>query len=313
MENAPQIIAWEVTRRCPLRCRHCRGAALDLDYAGEFSTDECLKTIAAVTRRATPMLILTGGEPLMRDDIFTIADDASKRGCRVVLATCGHRVSPATVARLKQCGVMAVSVSLDAASAQAHDAFRGVRGACEKTLDALQCFKAGGMPFQINTTVSKQNVHELPRILETAVQLGAATVDFFFLVPTGRGAELADMALEPDERDDALRWIAGQEHTAPLRVKTTCAPRYARFRTPDPTGRVQPPFRGCMGGRGFVFLSHTGVLQPCGFLNVPCGDLRASDFDFYRLYDQSEVFERMRRRNPFDECPARQHAHGGAI
>ncbi len=136
-------------------------------------------------------------------------------------------------------------------------------------------------------------------------------MDFFFLVPTGRGAEISDMALGGDERDQALRWIAEQERTAPLRIKTTCAPQYGRFRLPDDPARPSEPFGGCMGGRGFVFISHAGILQPCGFLNLPCGDLRAADFDFASLYKGAEVFKRMREMNPFDECPAREYARGG--
>lgn len=306
MKHVPQIIAWELTRRCAFRCRHCRGSAHDMDYAGELSTDECRKTIDALARLSRPMIILTGGEPLMREDVYDIAEYATAGGCRVVLAACGHLLSMDAVARLKAGGVMAVSVSLDAASAEAHDAFRGVAGAYEQARRGLECLKAAGLPFQINTTVSKLNVEVLPRILEQAVAAGAAAMDFFFLVPAGRGAGLTDLALAPDERDKVLRWIAEMEHQAPLRVKTTCAPLFNKFRLPSGSGRPAPPFRGCMGGRGFVFISHTGMLQPCGFLNLPCGSLRASAFDFARLYDASEVFAKMRRLNPFDECPARQ-------
>ncbi len=284
-----------------------------MDYAGEFSTAECFKTVDALVRVSRPLIILTGGEPLMRDDIFAIAGYAAQNGCRVVLATCGHLLSPQTVEKLKTSGVLAVSVSLDAATPQAHDEFRGVAGAYEKTMEGIECLKAAGMPFQINTTVSKLNVNELPRILEKAIAMGAATMDFFFLVPAGRGAELADLALAADARDEALRWIAEQERGAPLRIKTTCAPQYRHFRQADDQGRPLPPFRGCMGGRGFVFISHIGELQPCGFLDLPCGNLRSADFDFVRLYEESEVFKQMRKLDPFGECPARIYAQTGEL
>ena len=308
-----KIIAWELTRRCGLDCRHCRGAASDRDYAGELTTVECIKTIDAIVRVATPMLILTGGEPLMRDDLTAVAAYATDRGCRVVLATCGHRLTPVIVSILCDCGVRAVSVSLDAVTAEAHDAFRGVAGAYAKTLDGIQCLKAAGMPFQINTTVSKLNVDTLPELLDQAIALGAAAMDFFFLVPTGRGAGMAELALEPKARDRALAWIAELEHATPLHIRTTCAPQYGRFRKPAAAGREARPFRGCMGGRGFVFISHTGRLQPCGFLELPCGDLRSAGFDFGRLYAESEGFRSMRARNPFDECAARAHAFAGIV
>ncbi len=312
----PKIIAWEITRRCELKCRHCRGAARDCDYADEFSTAECFKTVDALAAFSNPMIILTGGEPLMRADIFEVARYATDKGCRVVLATCGHLLTTEITAKLKAAGVMAVSVSLDAATAEAHNAFRGVEGAYEKTLAGLELLKHAGIPFQINTTVSKLNVTELPQILEKAVALGAATVDFFFLVPTGRGSEMADLALTPAERDRALEWIATQAQTAPIRVKTTCAPQYKKFIESDlcpPTSDLSRngSFRGCMGGRGFVFISHTGILQTCGFLDLPCGDLRAADFDFENLYRNSEVYKNMRTLNPFAGCPARAYARTG--
>jgi MoaA/NifB/PqqE/SkfB family radical SAM enzyme len=306
METNPKIVAWEITRRCGLRCQHCRGAARDIDYSGEFSTHECFQTLDVLAAFSRPMIILTGGEPLSRPDLFEVARYAAEQGCRVVLATCGHLLTADTVARLQASGVMAVSVSLDAAKAEAHDAFRGVPGAFEKTRAGLAQLTAAGLPFQINTTVSRWNVADLPALLQQAIELGAAAIDFFFLVPTGRGSALASLALSPTERDSALAWIAAQAPTAPLRVRTTCAPQYKRFL---PEGSA--PFHGCMGGRGFVFISHTGQLQPCGFLDLSCGDLRAAGFDFATLYREAEVFKNLRALNPFAGCPARARARCG--
>ncbi len=312
----PRIVAWEITRRCGLKCRHCRGAARDCDYADEFTTEECCKTIDALAAFSKPMIILTGGEPLMRDDIFEVSEYAAGKGLRVVLATCGHLLNEEVAAKLKSAGIMGVSLSLDAATAEKHDSFRGIDGAYEKTVTATDCLKAAGLPFQINTTVSKINVNELPEILEKGIRLGAGTMDFFFLVPTGRGSEIADLALEADERDRALQWISMQAESAPIRVRVTCAPQYKKFDTGnwnlEPSSPRNPPFRGCMGGRGFVFISHTGVLQPCGFLDLPCGELRSCNFNFEALYRESEVFENMRTLNPFAGCPARAHVQHGS-
>ncbi len=305
----PRIVAWEITRRCELKCRHCRGAAHNCDYGGEFTTQECYKTIDALAAFSRPMIILTGGEPLMREDIFPVARCAAEKGCRVVMATCGHLITPAVAGKLKASGVMAVSISLDAATAEDHDVFRGISGAYEKTLAGIEMLKGAGIPFQINTTVSKLNVDDLPQILEKAVMLGAATMDFFFLVPTGRASEIADLALDAAGRDRALEWIAQAARTSSIRVKTTCAPQYKKFVTGN--SKLETPFRGCMGGRGFVFISHTGVLQTCGFLDLPCGDLRAANFDFEKLYNESDVFRNMRTLNPFAGCPARAYARSG--
>lgn len=306
----PKIIAWEITRRCELKCRHCRGAARDSDYAGEFTTEECYRTIDALADFSQPMIILTGGEPLVREDIFLVAKYASEKDLRVVLATCGHLVTPRVASKLKSSGVTAVSVSLDADTPEAHDIFRGIPGAYEKTLAALEHLNTQHIPFQINTTVSRLNVNDLPQILEKAIRIGASTMDFFFLVPTGRGSEMAELALDPKERDRALEWIAEAAKTSSIRIKTTCAPQYKKF-LPSIRPGDGPPFLGCMGGRGFVFISHTGVLQTCGFLGLPCGDLRTADFDFGKLYADSEVFRNMRTLNPYDGCPARAHARAG--
>ncbi|MFU8780495.1 MAG: radical SAM protein, partial [Kiritimatiellia bacterium] len=267
----PMVIAWEVTRRCGLQCRHCRAAANDREYADELTTGECLRTVDAIVRLGKPMLILTGGEPLRRADVYAIARYATDKGLRVVMATCGHLLDADVVEKLRASGVVAISVSLDAATAEAHDAFRGVAGSYARTLAGVTHWKNAGLPFQVNTTVSSLNADELPAIMGKAIELGAAAMDFFFLVPTGRGSDIAAYALPPDARDQALAWIAEQERVAPIRVRVTCAPQYRDFRLPSKPRTPLIPFRGCMGGRGFVFISHTGVLQPCGFLDLSGG------------------------------------------
>ena len=309
----PMIVAWEITRRCGLQCQHCRAASRDRDYAHEFTTEECCRTVDAIARLSKPMLILTGGEPLRRDDVYEIARYATDKGLRVVMATCGHLLTADVVESLRASGVLAISVSLDAATAVEHDAFRGVPGSYEKTVAGLAHWKAADLPFQINTTVSSMNVDALPQIFENAIALGASAMDFFFLVPTGRGKEIADFALSPEARDQALAWIAKQEREAPIRVRVTCAPQFKHFRLPAKPKTPLIPFRGCMGGRGFVFISHTGVLQPCGFLDADCGDLRSADFDFARLYRTSPIFGKMRNLDPFGECPARVYAQSGSL
>ena len=149
-----------------------------------------------------------------------------------------------------------------------------------------------GMPFQVNTTVSRLNREALPAIREQALARGARTLDLFFLVPVGRGAELRDLSLTPEEAEATLRWAFEMDRQGPLHVRETCAPQAVRvWHALDRPGL--PP-AGCMGGRGFVFISHRGVLQPCGFLDVPSGDLRASGFDFQKAYEESPVFRDLR-------------------
>jgi radical SAM protein with 4Fe4S-binding SPASM domain len=178
-----------------------------------------------------------------------------------------------------------MSLSFDGPTAELHDAFRGVEGAFERSLKGLGYAQEAGISIQINTTVTRLNVDHLAAMLEFAVAHGAGTLDLFFLVPTGRGAALSDLALSAQESERALQWVARAAREAPIRVKTTCAPQFAR---------IAGPQGGCMAGRGFLFISHRGVLQPCGFLDIPCGDLREQDFDIKGIYRDSSVFQTLR-------------------
>jgi heme b synthase len=316
-ELQPKIVAWETTRHCTLRCRHCRGAAREEEYAGELSTEEGKRFIDSLVSFASPMLILTGGEPMSRTDIYELARHATQKGLRVVMAPCGPLITERTVARLQQAGVGAISVSLDGATAQSHDAFRGVEGAFEATLRGIAQARRAGLPFQINTTVTRENVDDLPALLDLAMKLGAKTFDLFFLVPTGRGKALAALELPPERCEEVLRWADTADRGLPIRVKTTCAPHFARVRlqrTAAEGGAPATPGSGCMAGRGFVFVSHTGVLQPCGFLDIPCGELRGAGFDFKKLYQQSATFRDLANveayRGKCGECEFKQACGG---
>lgn len=298
MNGTPlRVVAWETTRRCPLACRHCRGTARDRHYAGELSTEEGRRLVDGIAAFASPILILTGGEPMNRPDIYDLARYGTDRGLRVVMAPCGHLITPETARRIKEAGIGRISVSLDGVDAVTHDDFRGAPGAFEGAMAGLRHARDAGVEFQINTTVTRLNVGQLPAILQMAVDLGAAALDLFFLVPTGRGAALAELQVSPTGYEHALTWVCDVSTTAPIRVKTTCAPHYARVQAQrgarDASGR--PPASGCMAGRGFVFVSHRGIVQPCGFLDVPCGDLRQQDFDLGAIYETSDVFRALRR------------------
>lgn len=293
--NGPRIVAWETTRRCALACRHCRGSARDVADAFELTTAEGLRLIDALARCSKPLLILTGGEPMMRADIYELARHAADSGMRVVMAPCGHLLTTETVSRLLAAGVAAISISLDAAEAAGHDAFRGVAGAFDASLRGLRCAHAAGLPFQINTTVTRLNVDQLPALLDLAEREGAATLDLFFLVPTGRGRTLVDLELDATQTETVLNWAAAMDASRPIRVKTTCAPQMARLRAGRGgahTGR-NVPAGGCMAGRGFLFVSHVGGVQPCGFLDLPCGDLRSAGFDVDALLAAAATLRRL--------------------
>ncbi len=314
------LVAWETTRRCPLNCRHCRGAARDHDYAGELSTAEGKRLLEGIAAFAKPILILTGGEPMNREDIYELARYGNDLGLRVVMSPCGTLITPENAALMKASGIKGVSISLDGATAATHDSFRGVSGAFDGSLRGIRCLQEAGMDFQINTTVSTHNVHELPALLELSRQLGATVFNPFFLVPTGRGKAIADKELSPADYEQTLEWLAARTRDADIAIRVTCAPHYYRVlkqkgiepagtpgkhhhqRPPADSRRRRPgggPPRGCLGGQGFVFVSYCGILQPCGFLERPAGDLRRADFDIAKLYTESPVFNDLRNRDGY--------------
>lgn len=271
----PRVVAWEVTRRCPLKCRHCRAAADALSREGELTTEECFRVVDSLSGA---MVIWTGGEPMCRPDIAELVSRATSRGIRSVMAPCGMLVTDERLAELKSAGVTALSFSLDGPDAETHDSFRGVEGAYAGVVRAMESARRVGIPFQINTTVSKFNIGRLDAIASRARELGAAKLDLFFLVPVGRGREIAQHALSDEETKRVLDWSFALKGIA---VKQTCcpsAPEYWAFR-----GCPGQRPCGCLGGRGFAFLSHVGNLQTCGFIDVPCGNIRDFDYDFRAL------------------------------
>ncbi len=286
----PRVVAWEVTRQCPLKCKHCRASAANISYSNELSTAECklvIDSLCAATPHP-PMIIWTGGEPMLRADIIELVSYATSKGIRSVMAPCGALVTKENLQALKAAGVMACSFSLDGADAATHDAFRGIDGAYEKVTNAMRIARETKMPFQVNTTVSTLNKNSLDDIYAKSLELGAAKLDVFFLVPVGRGKGIADYALSAEETKQVLDWCFNKAITGPLAIKETCcpaAPGYWReFMAANPPACASKHSPcGCLGGRGFAFLSHTGNLQTCGFIDVPCGNIRDAGFNFASL------------------------------
>ena len=300
----PRLIAWELTRSCTLNCKHCRAAAERGPYEGELSLEEVKRILDNVATQFKPIMILTGGEPLLRPDIYDIAAHARDLGLRPVLATCGTTLTEEVAAKLKESGIQRISVSIDGPDAASHDAFRGVPGAFEASMKGLENAKRAGLGFQVNTTVTKINMDALEDILNLAVRLGAEAFHPFLLVPTGRGKDLKDKLLTPAEYERVLNRIYQLRDTTPIPFKPTCAPHYYRiFRQKEAAKGREVTFeshgldamsKGCMGGNSFAFISHTGKVQICGFLEEEAGDLRAANYDFCEVWKSSPLFNELR-------------------
>ncbi len=318
----PRLIAWEVTRRCTLNCRHCRASAQNIAYQHELTLEECHRLLDAMTRFAPPpIIILTGGDPMLRDDIFDIISYGRSLGLRMVIALCGQGLSRDIMARLTSCGILKASFSLDGSHAATHDAFRRQDGSFEAVLRGMALAREAGLPFQVNSTISTQNVAELPAILELAEQRGADAFHPFLLVPTGNARELLELELSPEAYEQTLLWIYQESLRRAILVKPTCAPHYARIMRQQSRNRAAPQAsqghprgaqmtKGCLGGQGFAFVSHVGIVQICGFLDVPCGDMRQADFDFKQIWDTSPVFLEMRNADGYHgKCGACEYRY----
>ena len=297
-----RLVAWEVTRTCNLACVHCRAAALDRQYENELTTDECFKLLDEIATFASPIIILTGGEPLLRPDIFEIAAYGNQKGFRMTMAVNGTLLSPENARRLQEVGIQRISISLDGASATSHDAFRQVAGAFQGALRGVQYAREAGLDFQINTTVTRQNLQELPAIHALTISLGAVAHHIFLLVPMGRGKDLAEQGISAEQYEETLHWFYEQRDLAPLQLKATCAPHYYRIlrqrahaekRAVDiKTFGLDAMTRGCLGGVGFTFVSHIGQVQPCGYLELNCGNVREKPFR--EIWETSDIFKNLR-------------------
>ncbi|MFH1156276.1 MAG: heme b synthase [Pseudomonadota bacterium] len=311
--NTLRLLAWETTRRCNLSCVHCRAAAEDHVYENELDTKSSLRLLDQIREVGQPIIILTGGEPLLRDDIFDIASHGTRIGLRMVMAPNGTKITAENAVLMRDSGIKRISISLDGATKESHDAFRGVAGAFDGAMNGIRHAKAAGLDFQINTTITKANLAQIPKILALAESLGAVAHHIFLLVPTGRGKYIIDQEINAREYESTLNWFYDQSRKTTLQLKATCAPHYYRIlrqRAKEEgksvsfeTHGLDAVTRGCLAGTGFCFISHVGVVQTCGFLDVNCGDVTRTHFK--EIWENSEVFNKLRNfKNLEGKCGA---------
>jgi heme b synthase len=301
-EAGLRLVAWEVTRSCNLACIHCRAAALNRPYENELTTEECFTLMDQIASVASPILILTGGEPLLRADIFDIAAYGNSKGFRMTMAVNGTLLTPEIARRMIDAGIQRISVSLDGATAASHDAFRQVRGAFDGALKGIGNAREAGLAFQVNTTITRRNLEELPAIQELVVSLGAAAHHIFLLVPMGRGKDLTEQSISAKQYEKTLHWFYERKDKVPLQLKATCAPHYYRIlrqraKAEDldvnfKTFGLDAVTRGCLGGVGFCFVSHIGQVQPCGYLELDCGNVLEKPFG--EIWNESAIFRNLR-------------------
>jgi heme b synthase len=314
-EFLPRLIFWETTAGCNLRCTHCRR----MDVADELvpedlTTAESKQLIDQIVAFCNPILVLSGGEPLIRPDIFEIAEHAVANGLRVALATNGTLIDGPMAQRIVDAGIRRVAVSLDGATAEPHDTFRALPGCFAQALKGIEHLRARGMSLQINTTVARHNVGELPQILDLALSLGADALHIFLLVPVGCGVEIADeQMISPGQYEEVLNWFYDRDQEGLLELKATCAPHYFRIvrQRTAAAKRQAPPSqqrqraagatassdlhamtKGCLAGTGVCFISHKGEVFPCGYLPLPAGSVREQPLE--QIWRDAPIFKKLR-------------------
>jgi radical SAM protein len=313
VDLSPFTLAWEITRACALSCLHCRAVAQPRRDPRELTTEEALRVIDQIRDTGDPILVVTGGDPLMRRDVFDLLAYAVQKGLRTSLTpTATALVTPRNLKRVRETGVRRVGISLDGPTAEVHDAFRGFHGAFQRTLDIMQDVAAAGLSLQINTTVTRHNLHVLEAMPDIVARSGAVQWSVFFLVPTGRG-KVEDM-ISPQDHERLYNWLYDLSRTAPFDIKSTAAPAYrrvaiqrARAEQPEQPGQgarpvagagyrfqdgLDRPALGINDGKGFAFISHVGDVFPSGFLPLPAGNVR--ERPFAGIYRDSELFQRLR-------------------
>ena len=228
--DKPRLIFWELTKRCNLACSHCRAESEDIDYDGELGFDDVRRVIDDITVVSKPILVLTGGEPLYRSDIFDIASYAVSKGLRTALATNGTLVDKKIAQSIRAAGISRVSISIDGSDARTHDEFRGIPGSFDKAVQGAQFLKDEGIDFQFNVTITKRNIDQIDGILDFAVDSKAAALHIFMLVPVGCGVLIADTEMITAEKyEDVLNWFYERSKNVQLEFKATCAPHYYRL------------------------------------------------------------------------------------
>jgi radical SAM protein with 4Fe4S-binding SPASM domain len=290
----PLLVAWEMTQACPLVCQHCRASAVAEPPPGELSTEEGLRLLRELaTYTPKPILLPTGGDPLSRPDLFLLLEEARRLGLKVgITPAVTPRLTREVVERFKALEVHQMAISLDGASAEVHDGFRGVPGTFQRALEALDWAREVGLMTQVNTTVTRLTRKELPGIAEILLEKGVATWEVFFLVPVGRGALLNQPS--PEEYEETLHLLYDLSRRYPFTLRTTEGPMYRRVVAQRRALEGLEVQRGAhvSDGNGFVFVSATGEVYPSGFLPVSGGNVREKSL--LEIYQKNPLFQALR-------------------
>jgi radical SAM protein with 4Fe4S-binding SPASM domain len=294
-DYVPHVVAWNLTRRCNLECAHCYISAGPRESADdELTTAECLRIAGEILElNPAPMFILSGGEPLLRDDLCTIARFAAERGATVVVGTNGTLLTDERIERLTDAGIRGVAVSIDSLDPRRHDNFRHGRGSLEATTASLARLRAHRLDFVIQTTANRGNRAELAALVDWAADQGAVAFNLYFLVATGRGARLGDLG--PADYEDLLAELVvhHRRHLGRMMVRAKCAPHFMRhLHLSSPESPVLNYETRCPCGTQYCRITPDGKLTPCPYLPTAAGDLRRETFG--EVWKNAALFRELR-------------------
>lgn len=293
-DERPFLIIWETTQACRLACQHCRAEAIPASHPLQLNTAEARKLLDQVARCKPALFVLTGGDPMERNDLAELIDYATGTGLRVALSpSATPRFLEADFDDLKRRGVSRISLSLDGATRETHDRFRGVPGTWDWTMTAIERIREAGIPLQINTTFSRTNITEFDRFVRLLEEIDPVLWSVFLLVPTGR-AQVRDM-LDALATENLFLRLYHLSRQASFDIKTTEAQHYRRVMLQQSHGRANAPPRAPLGindGKGFVFVSHMGNICPSGFLPLAAGNVRTDEL--LAIYQHHPLFRQLR-------------------
>jgi heme b synthase len=303
-EFIPKWIAWETTQRCNLNCVHCRCSS-DMDAAvGDFNTEEAYRLIDDICEVSKPVMVLSGGEPLLRADIFDIAKYGTAKGLRMCMATNGTLITDEICAKMQEADIKMVSLSLDGSNAAVHDDFRACPGAFDGVVRAAETLKRNGIKFLINSSFTKRNQHDIGATFKVAKSLGATAWYLFMIVPTGRGEEIMNELISKEDYEEILQWHFHQEREEDdILMRPTCAPHYYRV-VPQMAKAEGVDFqrrsltfstgggKGCIAAQTICLIDCFGNLKPCSYFHSSVGNVK--QVPFKELWFSSKVFNDLR-------------------
>lgn len=304
-EFTPKWIAWEITRRCNLKCIHCRSSSeMEVQNHPDFSTEEAFRIMDDIVSFAKPVIVLSGGEPLLRKDIFEIARYGSDRNLRMCLATNGTLVTDEICKKIKDSDIKIVSLSLDGSVEKVHDNFRNQKGAFAGTINAATLFKKHGIEFIINSSFTKRNQDEIPKVYKLAKELGATAWYLFMIVPTGRGEDILNELISKEDYESILHWhYLMEKDEKDLLVRPTCAPHYYRVvlqKSKEEGKKFERRTlkfstggsKGCIAGQLIALIDVDGNVLPCSYFPKSAGNLREQSFK--NIWENSRLFKELR-------------------